>query len=266
MNDETLTQLKDWFDSYVATFGTGDVAYDQNITLKDKHTKRVCEEALHIARNLGMAPNELRLAETMALLHDIGRFEQYARYGTFSDPASVNHAELGVAILRELNVLTRLDEAEADLVLRAIAYHNRRTLPEDETEECLHFSRLLRDADKLDIFRVFDDHYSGDGKLGGVALLWLPDTPGASPEILAELINGRSSKYEDMKNQVDFRLLQLGWAYDINFAPSIERIRTKRYLEKIRQALPPSDEIDTVFARIMAHLESKTIETGAGSV
>ena len=43
----------------------------------------------------------MRIAEAVALLHDVGRFEQYKRYGTFNDRKSVNHAALGVEIMKK---------------------------------------------------------------------------------------------------------------------------------------------------------------------
>ena len=59
--------------------------------LKEKHSLRVCNEILNIGKNHNLTDNNLRLAEAMALFHDIGRFEQYTRYQTFVDKKSENH-------------------------------------------------------------------------------------------------------------------------------------------------------------------------------
>jgi hypothetical protein len=93
-------------------------------------------------------------------LHDTGRFEQYARYKTFVDSQSVDHAVLGVGILEKNEILCSLDEPTQDFILRTIRYHNRAILPREETETCLFFTKLLRDADKLDILKVVTDYYS----------------------------------------------------------------------------------------------------------
>jgi putative nucleotidyltransferase with HDIG domain len=53
---------------------------------------------------------QLELAETIALFHDIGRFEQFKTYGTFDDRASENHATIGLKVLKATDILNRLTE------------------------------------------------------------------------------------------------------------------------------------------------------------
>ena len=132
-----MEDLKNWFANYVQTFKVGDTKSQRNIVLKEEHTKLVCKNILDIGGKLGLSNEDLQLAEVIALLHDIGRFEQYARYQTFADHHSVNHAEFGVGILQENGVLRKLDESTRNLVLRTISYHNRAALPQGETETCL---------------------------------------------------------------------------------------------------------------------------------
>ncbi len=258
MEKALVLKLRNWFVDYVATFKKGDEEFDRNIILKEEHTKRVCREILYIGENLGMSEDDLQLAEIMALFHDVGRFEQFAQYGTFVDHISVNHAEFGVQILREKNVLRDIDEPDRDLILRAISYHNRRDLPEDETEICLHFSRMLRDADKLDIWKVFADYYRQEDKKENKVLLQnFPDTPGISPDIYRELMAGRVANYPDVKNLNDFKLLQVGWVYDINFPPTFRRIHERGYLDAIRRALPQSGQIEQIFSAAQAYLNAR---------
>ncbi|MBN2401846.1 MAG: hypothetical protein JXN64_05560 [Spirochaetes bacterium] len=54
------------------------------------------------------------------LLHYIGRFEQYARYKTFVDIRSENHALPGIKILKESKILKTIDPDMREIVLRAI--------------------------------------------------------------------------------------------------------------------------------------------------
>ncbi len=252
-----MTRLRNWFADYVATFKRGDEEFDRNIILKEEHTKRVCGEILYIGENLGLSEHDRQLAQIMALFHDIGRFAQFAQYGTFADHLSINHAELGVQILREKGVLADLDESDRDLVFRAIAYHNRRDLPEDETETCLYFSRMLRDADKLDIWNVFAQYYCNGGKGDSVLVQNFPDTPGISPAIYQELVDTRVGNYMDVKNLNDFKLLQVGWVYDINFPPTFRRIYERGYLDAIRRALPQSGQIEQIFSAAQAYLNTR---------
>ncbi|MFO8101562.1 MAG: diguanylate cyclase, partial [Dehalococcoidia bacterium] len=185
------------------------------------------------------------------------RFEQFAQYGTFADHISVNHAEFGVEILRQKGVLRDLDEGDQDLILRAIAYHNRRYLPEDETQECLYFSRMLRDADKLDIWNVVTEYYRNAGEEDSVLVQNFPDTPGISPAIYEDMVNARIANYMDVKNLNDFKLLQVGWVYDVNFPPTFRRIYERGYLDAIRRALPQSEQIEQIFSTAQAYLEAR---------
>ena len=181
VDKKTLADLKNWFTSYVQTFKYNDLELQPYIDLKEDHTGRVGQEILNIGKKLGLNDDELRLAEIIALLHDIGRFEQYARYRTFMDRKSEDHAELGIKILEKYGVLEQFDDAIRDVILRSIKYHNRPSLPRKETETCLFFSKLLRDADKLDIWKVVIDYYHRkDGKRNGAIELDLPDRPGFS--------------------------------------------------------------------------------------
>ncbi|MFO7769334.1 MAG: HD domain-containing protein, partial [bacterium] len=230
----------------------------RNITLKEEHTRRVCSEIRDLGEQLDLDPPELFLTDIIARLHDVGRFEQYARYRTFSDRDSENHAALGIAVLRQEGVLDRFDPPVRDLILCAIRYHNRATLPEKETSDCLFYSRLLRDADKLDIFRVVTEHYHRGEADGNEAIeLGLPDTPDFSEEVYEDLLQQRIVDIAHVKNFNDFKLLQVGWVYDINFTPTFHRIKERHYLEKIREVLPRSAATETVFSHIGSYLDER---------
>ena len=206
-----------------------------------------------------MNEDEQCLSEMIALFHDIGRFEQYARYNTFLDSRSLNHAEFGVKILREKGVLNSLDASSRELILKAISNHNRATLPRHEDKACLFFSRLLRDADKLDIWRVVTEYYrrKANGEQNIAIELDLPDTPGVSYEVSRALKAQKIVDIRSMENLNDFKLLQVGWVYDVNFVPTFRRLRQKGYLDVIRKALPESDVIREIFATVESYMDEK---------
>ena len=225
-----MTLFKKWFDQYINGFVSDDAPLDlvTNIRLKKDHSERVVKEILWMADQLNLDDNARDLAAVMALFHDIGRFEQYARYHTFVDHQSENHAELGVKILQQHGVLKRLVPDRADLICRVISYHNRAVLPDDETRECLCYARMLRDADKLDIWRVLIDHYQHRNQHDNPAVeLGLPDTPGISDRVYDHVVNAQIVEARHIRNLNDFKLLQIGWVFDINFAPALEQVRDR---------------------------------------
>lgn len=139
------------FREYVAAYNPE----DPKIRLKIDHSYRVAGLCRKIAASVGA---DEELAWLCGMLHDIGRFEQVRRFHTFVDAASIDHAELSHALLFTDGLLEcfspDLNEAERKLLEKAIAYHSLYRLPADLMKEEQIFCQILRDADKIDIFRV----------------------------------------------------------------------------------------------------------------
>ena len=188
MNPHDLSGLYDWFSLYAQGFYNEEPATNRAIRLKEQHTLRVCSNITRVGHELGLESADLLLAETMALLHDVGRFKQYQKYRTFSDLASENHAALGLREMAAHGVPSFGTPEEKRLLRQAIAYHNAAELPVKCSPRALLFMRLLRDADKLDIWRVLIEHFTArDRHSDSVIELGLPDTPACSPKVLETL-------------------------------------------------------------------------------
>jgi len=257
MNRKDLARLKTWFNGYVSGYYKDDSRYNHPILLKENHTKRVCENIIMLGKAMGLSDYDLTLAETMALFHDIGRFEQYARYGTFSDIASENHAKLSLRQMATHGVLLKNTKDEKHLITKAIAYHNAAALPGVKDEKELFYMRLLRDADKLDIWRVVIDYYHERDNFQSSAIeLNLPDDPVWSGKVLEAVMNKKIARLEDMKTLNDFKLLQISWVFDLNFAPSFKAVKKRKYLHLIEATLPQSPDIEDAVAIAHRYVKS----------
>lgn len=248
--------VRAWFRTFVAGYMTGDADLRRNMRLKETHTGRVCREALAIGRALRLDAASLRMIETIVLLHDVGRFEQYLRHRTFSDARSENHAKLTLAILKKRAVLDRFTPEDRSVIRRAIGYHNLPQIPAGVHDpRVLLFSRLMRDADKLDILRLVISYYNAhpDKKNHAIAV-GLEEAKGFTPEVVADLLAGRIVRSAHLRNQNDFKLLQMGWVYDVNFVPTLRAIRRRKVLEKLRAAMPDAPEADAAYAAVSAVL------------
>ena len=261
MDNETLDHLASWFSGYVQTFEKNDPEMERNILLKIEHTFRVCGEIRALGRSLGFAAADLRTAEAAALLHDVGRFPQYSRYRTFSDRRSCDHAALSVSVLRDEGVLDGIHPGERELILRAVSYHNRAFIPEEEEDDrCIFFSKLLRDADKLDVWALLLEYYrlrDGEGRRNEALELDLPDGPGISEEVCRSLLAGEIVKVKDLRAQNDFKLLQASWIFDLNFRPALVAVRDRAYLKRTREHLPRSEEVNRIFELLGSRLEER---------
>lgn len=157
---------------------------DEKIKLKIDHTYRVAGLCQRIAESLGLSEPDVDIAWLLGMLHDIGRFEQIRRFGTFNDAQSVDHAEFGADLLFKEGLIRKFAEGyyeecelarsgneEAEQMIKnnehhnkdtgllemAIRQHNKYRVKEDLTERQRMFCDILRDADKVDIFKVNAD-------------------------------------------------------------------------------------------------------------
>ncbi len=137
MENNKIEKLQKWFHNYVSGFHTGNSDYDCNIEIKEAHTDRVCKNSIMIASKLSLSDKDILLAEVISLFHDVGRFRQYADYGTFKDADSVNHAKLGLRVLSEYDVLSDFSDEEKNILTKAIKFHNVMTLPPEKDDYTL---------------------------------------------------------------------------------------------------------------------------------
>ena len=254
-----LSDLTNWFEEYVKGFGSEDPGARENIELKKNHTFRVRDAILDIGKSIDLNEEDMCIAEACALLHDIGRFEQYRRFGTFSDSQSVNHASLGVRIIRELEVLKNFPPSTGKIIIPTVGCHNMSSVPEKNNKEWILFLKLVRDADKIDILYVVTEYYktsaSGSNK---VLELHLPDTDIISDAVYNPLAKGHIALVKDLGSLNDFKLYQMGWVYDLNFTRSLRIIRERGYLEMLRNSLPEtSDKAEKIYQITRGYLDIK---------
>jgi len=258
MDRNELTSLKQWFDEYCASFSTPVREDQRNFVVKRDHTREVCLNAVRIATDLKLSEHDVLLAEAAGLFHDVGRFPQYQQYRTFDDSISVNHAALGAKVLLEKNVFRGLPKPEQDLIVRSVSLHNVFFLPELLDKRTLLFARLVRDADKLDILRVVLEYFEQDeGSRAEAVALGLPDAPGYSQEVLACLKRGEMARKADLKTLNDFKLLQLAWMYDLNFASSLRVVLERGYIGKLVSMLPNTAEIAEAAGLVRASVDRR---------
>ena len=239
MESATLAAINGWFTRFVGGF-TGESAADQrNYDLKVEHTQRVCTIMRRIAAAEGLSPAAMRLAEAVAICHDVGRFPQYQRYRTFNDATSVNHGALAVHTLKEQKILDGMLRAERELLLHAVALHNVFSLPSGLSPELELLTKLIRDADKLDIWRVLIEYCTAPAEQQATAVVWeLPTTGECSLAVIGEITAGRMVDRALLRTADDFKLLQLSWVFDLNFRESIAILEEADYIEILAGLLP----------------------------
>lgn len=210
------------FQTYTERYNTS----DSKVHLKIIHTYHVAEVMEELCRRRRIQGHLADLAWLCALFHDIGRFEQLRRYGTFSDGASIDHAALGCQVLQEEGFLSGLPKQDQSLILTAIRNHNQYEIQPGLSGEALTLCRLIRDADKCDIFRVFatDDLKDVTGCSEEEAAAWT-----VSPAVAQAIFSHRCVRQEERKTGLDFWVSFLGFFFDMAYPESIAIAREQGY-------------------------------------
>lgn len=261
MTRNDFIKIKDWFKLYTAQFHSNDENFQKNIDLKIEHSYRVWKFAAELISKIEVPDNDKLIAETAGILHDIGRFKQFEKYGTFSDKKSVNHAQLSVEVIKEKELITHLSDNEQDKILTAVFNHNKKIIPGDLSKKESLLVKVLRDADKLDILRIVTDYYCNEDKNSNNALqLDLPDTPSINSLNYKDILNERIVDLNNLETLNDFKLLQIGWIYDLNFKHTFKILKEKGYLEVIFDTLPDTKEIKEIKEKVSHYMSEKLIE------
>jgi len=253
-----LQKLYSWFDSYTERFLREYPHYYVNLNLKKEHTLRVCGITRRLVAGTGLNGEHGVCAEIAALLHDVGRFRQYAEYGTFSDADSTDHGDLSVAVIDGEGLLADCEAEFRERIRFAVQYHNKAAIPHSGDDTALHIAKLLRDADKIDIWHVVTEHYIAGDAAGIASMLHLPDDDTISTRICEDIRGGTIARMEHLRSCNDLKLLQMAWVYDINFPESFKVIQEKGYIDILRDSLPDRPEVREIYHSIMSHVSSRT--------
>lgn len=256
MDQSQLDALYAWFDSYVEPFLDTDPDGARNIQLKIEHTRKVCQAMELLCHGEGLSAQESRLAAATALLHDLGRFTQYRRWRTFRDRDSDNHARLAIDVIRGEKLLEGVQPDERLLIEEAVRFHNLLELPRKFRSPSRLFIKLIRDADKLDIWRVFVElRNQPPGQRASAATLGFADLPEEITEACLNTLAGGSIVHlEDVRTLNDFTLLQISWVYDLNFTTARRILLERGYIGALAATLPEREDVRRALARAMGAL------------
>ena len=219
-----------YFDKYVSNYDMN----DSDINYKYYHSYRVMDAAVLLATKLNLSEKDIYLAKVIGLLHDIGRFEQDKLYNSFKD-TKMDHGNYGVEVLKENNVLEYYNIAKEDyeVVYKAIKNHNKFKIEDGLTERELLFSKIIRDADKLDILYAL-----GQEKYKKILR---QDEFEISNNIKESFFNNQSGNIKDVQSQNDGLVITFSYIYDINFKVTYEIIHKEKYYDKIYERINRKD-------------------------
>ncbi len=211
------------FLSYVQNYDLN----DENIKRKEQHSLRVMKISKEISENIKLSEENVKLATLIGLLHDIGRFEQYAKWRTFSDAISTDHGDLGAKILEENNFIREfiVEDKYDEIIKKAIVNHNKYKIEEGLSDEELLYSKIIRDADKIDIlYELAEGILMKNNDLEDIFI---------SEEYFKQFTLMKPLKNCEKTNDLDKIVLKIAFIFDLNFEYSKQIIKKEKYIEKI---------------------------------
>lgn len=274
---------------------------DEKIKLKIDHTYRVAGLCQSIAKSLNLSEADVDIAWLLGMLHDIGRFEQIRRFGTFSDADSVDHAEFGADLLFKEGLIRKFaegyyekcelvgagneeagqaysrqkdcqkdykedcDEGKlnseqvkcnegklAGLLELAIREHNKYRVKEGLTDKELMFCNILRDADKVDIFKVnaevpmeiIYDVTTEELKNGII-----------TKEVLESFYRKETVLKSLRKSAVDHIVGHISLLFELVYPESYRQAKEQGYVYKLLDFKSDVPEVDVEFGRMREYLD-----------
>lgn len=255
MTHNDFLKIEEQFYAYTRPFVAG--AEDPYpFVLKQEHTARVCRAMEMLCASLDLDDPETARACAAAMVHDMGRFPQFAVFHTYSDAHSKNHGALGCREIMRSNILSHLSLSDRQLILRSVALHNRPRLSGKFGRDLTLLARLLRDADKIDIFNVMKDHYLNLDSSHGFITYDLHDD-GKIPETAAQvLLDTRQNHLSYVNTLNNMRVFQAGMVYDLNFPAAAAAILDLEVIPVLLSGIPPSDLIARLEQSLLDHLKA----------
>ena len=221
-----IEHAKKEFDKYLRDFDLE----NPKILLKKVHTYGVIKAADYICTREELGAGNRDLALLIALLHDIGRFEQLRAYNSYDDDR-FDHARFGVKLLFEQGKIRDfISCADYDEVIRqSIACHSMYRLPEIQDPRILLHCKIIRDADKLDNFRVksvdsLEAHFDLPGEI--------IQKEGISENVLQAVRDHRCVRREERKTHLDMWVSYMAFIFDLNFSSSFRFIQEHDYINR----------------------------------
>ncbi len=200
-------KCKEAFEQYISNYDLK----NEEISLKYHHSYAVSDLMAELAFRLNLSKEEIVLAKVIGLLHDIGRFEQLKIFESFSDK-NIDHADESCNYLfKEGHIRDFIEEEKYDLIIeKAIRYHNKLEIPKLKEKEQL-FTKMIRDMDKVDIYKQFAVNYE-----------MIFDASEISENVLKQFQQSTLVDRKNIKSKSDDVLGMLSFVFDINFEESYD--------------------------------------------
>lgn len=224
-----ITKSKEAFKKFLDTY---EDKSDASFKLKVVHTYHVADNARNIAEKLKLSKEDIELAELIGLLHDIGRFEEL-KITKELNSVKFDHASHGVKMLFEKGMIRDfIENNQYDEIIKiAIDNHSRLTIEDGLNERTLLHSKIIRDADKLDNYRVKKDESIEAIFPTRVKSIEDMENATLSDKVFETIKNKQCVDIHDRVTPLDFWVCILAFTFDLNFNVTYKIVKENNYID-----------------------------------
>ena len=210
------------------------------ISLKYYHSLAVMDLMGELAYRLDFSKEDILLAKLIGLLHDIGRFEQFKKFESFNDK-NLDHAEAGADYLfKENHIRDFIDADKYDSIIeKAIRNHNKFKIESGLDKRELLFSKMIRDMDKVDIYKQIATKYEMEFKADEI-----------SEEVLKDFKDEKNVDLRKRKTKSDATLIQMSFIYDFNFNESFDILVSTDNFDLYLSTINVSEDSEKLFRKV----------------
>lgn len=244
-----LENAKKEFEKYISNYNQKDT----EIKRKIDHSYRVSKISKKIAESLNLEKEEIEIAELIGLLHDIAKIDQRSNNVVYKDLENTEHGNAGAIILERNNYLRNYIQKNKydNYIKTAIVNHSKYAIQKNLKEQELLFSKIIRDADKIDILYQASTIFWKNGVRVNEQI---------SKKVIEEFKEKIKIHRENVKNTIDRIISTISMIYDINYLKSFEIIKENNYINKIIDKLEIEDKETKENVENIRKISNKYIE------
>lgn len=247
MCDIDIQRAQSAFYKYTEGFPVSEERIDHKI----QHSTRVAGRSLEVSTALNLSRADISLAAVIGLIHDLGRFEQHMRFGTYVDRKSEDHATSGVKLLFGEGLIREFVLTDKyDIIIKsAVAYHNAYELPCGlEGKELLH-CKIIRDADKLD--NLYTMQFQSFTSLFGKENI--SDEP-LTRSVMRDFLAFKPIRHIDTITNMDTWIKYIAFHFGLYFNESLKIACSGAFGESMLKRVEDHNDIGKIRAALNAYL------------
>ena len=228
------------FEQYVKKYDMNNV----NIKTRYFHSLKVMEICRDIALVTGLFnEEEVIVCELIGLFHEIATFDEMPSYRLTDETDNEDYALKSARMMFDNNILRDItDDTTYDNIIKlAIFAYDKIGLPKGIDDKSAAFCNVLRDAHKIDNFRIMLNYPYIDSRI----------TTYPSGMVYDNFKKLRVIEKKLTENNSDEILAVLSDAFDLNYRYSYALLKNNNYISKIIESLTfTSKEVEGFFKQI----------------